>query len=229
MADIRPESEIDLFTDDALRDPYPLYQRLRDQAGVVWMRPTGMFAVSRCAEVRDVLRNWQVFSSARGTAMNEPINQAITGSTLASDRPLHDKLRGVLGRPLSLAAMRALAARIEVEAEGLVERLVARRRFDAATDLAQYLPVAVISFLVGLQGTDAGLGRRRFRHARPAESAVRQRDRYSAWPDRLCYEPRSEDPVTALVKRVERIDIHEIERGLNNTLRGISRLEVSVR
>ena len=127
MADIRPESEIDLFTDDALRDPYSLYQRLHDQVGVVWMRPTGMFAVSRCAEVRDVLRNWQVYSSARGTAMNEPINQAITGSTLAGDRPLHDNLRGALGQLLSPAAMRALAARIEVEAEGLVEPLVPDR------------------------------------------------------------------------------------------------------
>jgi len=82
--------------------------------------------------------------------MNEPINQAIAGNTLGSDPPLHDKLRNVLVRPLAPAAMKDITGLIEAQAEGLVERLVARGRFDAATDLAQYLPLTIVSHLVGL-------------------------------------------------------------------------------
>jgi cytochrome P450 len=146
----RPESDIDLFSDEALADPYPRYRQLREMAPAVWLRPMGMFALSRFDDVRNALRNWQVFSSAHGAAMNEPINQAIAGNTLGSDPPLHDKLRNVLVRPLSPSAMKDVTAHIEAEAEGLVERLVARNSFDAATDLAQYLPVSIVSHLVGL-------------------------------------------------------------------------------
>jgi cytochrome P450 len=150
MAPTRPESDIDLFSDAALADPYPRYRELRDLAAAVWLRPTRMFALSRFEDVRNALRNWEVFSSAHGAAMNEPINQAIAGNTLGSDPPLHDKLRGVLLRPLSPSAMKDVTALIEAEAEGLAERLVARGTFDAATDLAQYLPVTIVSHLVGL-------------------------------------------------------------------------------
>jgi cytochrome P450 len=142
----RPESDIDLFCDEALADPYPRYRQLREMALAVWLRPMGMFALSRFDDVRDALRNWQVFSSAHGAAMNEPINQAIAGNTLGSDPPLHDKLRSVLVRPLSPLAMKDVTAHIEAEAESLVER----NSFDAATDLAQYLPVSIVSHLVGL-------------------------------------------------------------------------------
>jgi len=146
----RPESDIDLFCDDALSDPYPRYRKLRDLAPAVWLKSMGMFALPRFDDVRNALRNWEVFSSAHGAAMNEPINQAIAGNTLGSDPPLHNKLRNVLVRPLSPSAMKDVTAHIEAEAEGLVERLVERKTFDAATDLAQYLPLNVVSHLVGL-------------------------------------------------------------------------------
>lgn len=146
----RPESDLDLFCDAALADPYPRYRELRDLGAAVWIRPIGMFALSRFDDVRNALRNWQVFSSAHGAAMNEPINQAIAGNTLGSDPPLHDKLRNVLVRPLAPSAMKDITALIEAQAEGLVERLVARGAFDAATDLARFLPVSVVSHLVGL-------------------------------------------------------------------------------
>jgi cytochrome P450 len=146
----RTELDLDLFADAALFDPYSHYRQLRDLGATVWLRPLGMFALARYADVRDALRNWEAFSSARGVAMNEVTNQGISGNTLGSDPPLHDQLRRVLVRPLSPPAMRAITGMIETEAEALAERLVARKTFDAATDLAQHLPVTVISHLVGL-------------------------------------------------------------------------------
>lgn len=54
----RPESDLDLFCDAALTDPYPGYRELRDLGAAVWMRSLSMFALSRFEEVRDALRNW---------------------------------------------------------------------------------------------------------------------------------------------------------------------------
>jgi cytochrome P450 len=146
----RPISDIDLFSDDVLRDPYPFYRQLRDQAPAVWLKPTEMYALTRFEDVREALRNWQVFSSARGVAMNEEINQAIAGNTLGSDPPRHQHFRSILVRPLAPSAMREVIALIETEAEALVQRLVDKRQFNAATELAHHLPLTVVSHLVGL-------------------------------------------------------------------------------
>lgn len=150
MAASRPESDVDLYTDDALLDPYPHYQRLRDAGGAVWLSRYDMFVLSRYDEVRDALRNWEVFSSAAGVTMNQPMNDALAGNTLCSDAPKHDQLRGVIAKPLSPVAVRGLSDQIDAEAEKLVERLVAQKSFDAATELGQHLPVSVVSNLVGL-------------------------------------------------------------------------------
>jgi cytochrome P450 len=156
MTSSPPESDIDLFCDDVLRDPYAAYQELRDLGPAVWMRRLQMFALSRFADVREALRNWEAFSSARGAAMNAEINEAIAGNTLGSDPPKHERLRAVLVRPLVPAAMREVNALIEGEAEKIVEQLVGRPSFDAAVALAQHLPLTVVSHLVGLPEGDRG-------------------------------------------------------------------------
>jgi cytochrome P450 len=150
MAVSRPESDIDLYTDEALLDPFPYYRDLRKLGGAVWLSRYDMFVLSRYDDVREALRNWEVFSSAAGVTMNQPMNHALAGNTLCSDAPEHDLLRGVIAEPLSPIAVRGLSDQIDAEADRLVERLVAQRSFDAATDLARHLPVSIVSNLVGL-------------------------------------------------------------------------------
>lgn len=86
--------------------------------------------------------------------MNAPINAAIAGTTLGSDPPKHQRLRNVLVRPLLPAAMREVNALIEDEAEKIVDQLAGQPVFDAATALAQHLPLTVVSHLVGLPEED---------------------------------------------------------------------------
>lgn len=145
-----PGSDIDLFSDDVLRNRYPMYKRLRDAGSVVFMRSLNVYALPRYQDVREALSNWEVFSSARGVALTDSVNEMIIGNTLDSDPPKHDQLRRVLQRPLTAPALRALTEQIETEAEKLVESLVIKQSFDAVTDLAQYLPVSIVSNLVGL-------------------------------------------------------------------------------
>jgi cytochrome P450 len=145
-----PTIDFDLFSDDAIRDPYPLYRRIRAAGPAVWSERHQLYVISRYQDVRAALRNWEVFSSAAGVGVNDMINRSQSGTTLASDPPLHDQLRRVVGAPLAPICIRDLTQIIETEATALVERLVAQESFDLVTDLGCYLPHTIITRLVGL-------------------------------------------------------------------------------
>lgn len=147
----QPIYDVDLYSDEVLLDPYPHYTALRELGAVVWLPRNGLHAVARFDDVRAALRNPAVFSSAHGVAANDHINTISKGTTLASDAPLHDRLRAIIAAPLLPRALEEIAPEIKAEARRLVEDLVARGQFDAVSDLAQHLPLAIVSKLVGLE------------------------------------------------------------------------------
>lgn len=145
-----PETDFDPYTDEALLDPWPGYRLLRAAGPTVWLRKYEMFAMTRHSSVRRVLEDWQTFSSAYGVMMNDEMNKVLRGNTLCSDGEQHDAQRRVVIRPLRPLSLRTLQDQITAEAEQLVERLVARGSFDAASELAHHLPLTVVSNLIGL-------------------------------------------------------------------------------
>jgi cytochrome P450 len=145
-----PWSDHDPYTDEALLDPWPGYRQLRDAGPAVWLPKYEMFALTRYDSVRRALEDGESFASRNGVMMNDPMNQVLRGNTLCSDGAEHDALRDVLGRPLTPRALRPVRDEITAEAERVVDRLVAEGSFDAATDLANHLPVSVVSNLIGL-------------------------------------------------------------------------------
>lgn len=145
-----PSSDINLFADEVLLNPYPSYDTLREMGGAVWLKNSGAYVLTRYDDVKNALADWQTFTSAAGVTMNDRMNTALQGGVLCSDPPEHDVIRKVLIKPLTPQAVKHLSTRITDEAEALADRLVARKAFDAATDLAQYLPVTIVSELVGL-------------------------------------------------------------------------------
>ena len=151
-----PVYDVDLYDDDVLSDPYPHYRALRDLGAVVWLPRNGLFALARFDDVRAALRAPGLFSSAQGVAANDHVNEMSRGTTLASDAPLHDRLRAIIAAPLLPRALEEIGPQIRAEARQLVDDLVDRREFDAVTDLAQHLPLTIVSKLVGLE--DYGRG-----------------------------------------------------------------------
>ena len=146
-----PESDIDLFRPDALLDPYPLYEELRAIGPAVWLSRLGVFAIPRYEEVRAVGHDADAFSSARGVMFNDTINTAMGGkAVICSDAPRHTQMRRVIRRPLGPQAVRGLTATITEEAQAVAARLVDADEFDAVTDLAQHLPLTIVSKLVGI-------------------------------------------------------------------------------
>ncbi len=146
-----PASDLDLFTNEALLDPYPLYDELRELGSAVWLTKLGAYALPRYAEAREVLRDWETFSSAQGVMLNDIVNGAAGGvATICCDPPRHEEQRRVLRRPLMMNALKELEPRLTQEADALVDRLVAQESFDGVTDFAHHLPLTIVSHLVGI-------------------------------------------------------------------------------
>jgi cytochrome P450 len=145
-----PVSDVDLYTREARIDPYPIYEELRALGPVVHLSRYDLYALPRYEDVRAALMDWRTFTSARSVFVDPTMNAQLEGITLCSDPPEHTMMRSVLGRPLRQDRMRDVAPRIEAEADRIVTKLVDRGQFDAATELAEHLPMTVVSDLVGL-------------------------------------------------------------------------------
>jgi cytochrome P450 len=146
----RPELDVDLYTDDAILDPFPLYRAIRDRAPAVWLAAHGVWALGRFDDVRAALRADEALVSGRGVALNDFVNAQSAGTTLASDGELHRARRALIMKPMMPSALRDVRGEIERLADELVAELAKRDGFDGIADFARHLPVAVVSHLVGL-------------------------------------------------------------------------------
>jgi len=145
-----PTFDLDFWSDEVILNPYPYYKQLRDLGPAVWLSRHDAWALTRYVSVREALTNGEVFSSARGCMMNEATNKASEGIMLCSDDPYHRELRRVFSRPLTTAALAPLKDRLVALAEARIDQLVRKGTFDAVLDLAHYLPLTVVTELVGL-------------------------------------------------------------------------------
>jgi cytochrome P450 len=109
-----------------------------------------MYAIGRFADVRAALRDDQAFRSGEGVAANPLTNALARGTTLFSDDEAHVKRRRVLMRSLGAKALQGIDSVLEEHAERLIERLLERGRFEASSDFASHLPLAVVAQLVGV-------------------------------------------------------------------------------
>ncbi|MFG1856248.1 cytochrome P450 [Actinomadura geliboluensis] len=147
-----PVSDLDLFDDAVLVDPYPSYAALRDLGAVVHLPANDVYALTRYDAIRGALGDWETFSSAGAIGFNPAVNEALTGTSLASDPPMHTQLRATLTANLSPRALRGLKGGIEAKADALVEKLVAEGSFEAVDALARALPLEIVADLIGFTG-----------------------------------------------------------------------------
>ena len=145
-----PTSDLDLYSDDVLAEPYEHYRHLREAGPAVWLERHDAWVITRYDAVRTVLRDWKTFSSASGVALNDTLNTAMQGNTLGSDPPLHDLLRNVVASRMTAQALRPTREMIDQRAETLVARLVEQQSFDAVADLARVLPLSIVPDFIGL-------------------------------------------------------------------------------
>ncbi|WP_205875667.1 cytochrome P450 [Mycobacterium camsae] len=144
-----PVDSANIYTSDALVDPYPHYRRLRRAGSVVWLRRHRVYALPRYAECKATLRNDDLFISGNGVALNSLSNRLSRGTTLNSDGAEHDHRRKLLAHRLLPRALRSVGETVDEQADAVVEAAVRRGAVDAVADLATALPLAIVPDLVG--------------------------------------------------------------------------------
>jgi cytochrome P450 len=156
--------EFDPVSSTFFDDPYDLYRRLRDESPVYYSVEHDFYALSRYDDVRRGLRDWSSFTSTHGS------NLAMVKSEgglpnfdimLMMDPPKHDRLRALISRGFTPAAVAALEPMIHDVVCGYLDQLSGRDEFDAVTDFAAPFPVEIISRILGVPEADRQLIRHR--------------------------------------------------------------------
>ena len=133
-------------------DPYPVYQRMRDEEPVLHVPELGFWAISRYDDVKELLRHPERFSSMRSLDPNDAMAQV--PMIVVMDPPRHDALRSLLNRAFTPQRIAKLEPRIRTITSELIDAFIEEGRCDLWRGLSAPLPTIVIAELLGVPASD---------------------------------------------------------------------------
>ena len=142
-----------------LRDPYPVFKRLRFESPVSQLEPEGFWLVARHADALTVLKQGDLFRSsgnAKLPAETDPEYLLKTRSLLGAEPPEHSRLRGLMRDAFTPPRMRNLEDQIRALVRERILKLRERGEFDLVSELATPLPMEVMATLLGIDPRMAG-------------------------------------------------------------------------
>jgi cytochrome P450 len=137
-------------------DPYPVYERLREEAPLYYNERYDFWALSRHEDVTKALVNWQVFSSSHGDLL-DILRAGIElpgGVVMWEDPPLHTTHRGLMSRVFTPRRMAQLEDQVRAYCIKCLDPLVGSNGFDIIAEVASMLPMRVIGMLLGIPEQD---------------------------------------------------------------------------
>lgn len=138
------------------KDPYPTYQRLRDEAPLYYNEKHDFYAVSRYADLERGLPDWKTFSSASGNIL-EIIKSGMEippGTLIFEDPRIHDIHRRLLVRVFTPRRIAELEAPVREFCRRTLDPLVGADHFDLVAAVGAEMPMRVIGMLLGIPETD---------------------------------------------------------------------------
>ncbi|MGB7506810.1 MAG: cytochrome P450 [Mycobacterium sp.] len=141
-------------------DPYPYYQRLRDEAPLYRNEELGFWALSRHRDVLQGFRNSTTLSNREGVSL-DPVSRgphaSKTMSFLAMDDPDHLRLRTLVSKGFTPRRIRELEPRVTEIAVQHLDVMIEKANsgvVDYVGEFAGKLPMDVISELMGVPQAD---------------------------------------------------------------------------
>jgi len=153
---------LDLTDPRFLADPYPFYRLLRERAPV-WRSPTGLWVLSRYADIAAVSKDPRFGHDFEGKLsdprernelLDEPVFRGLRLSMLVRDPPDHTRLRGLVVKAFTARRLEEMRPKIEALVKTLLDKVEPQRRMDVIGDFARPLPVLVICELLGIPEED---------------------------------------------------------------------------
>src|SRR4051794_16441347 len=146
----------DPYDVDINADPYPTYERLREEAPIYYNARYDFWALSRHRDVHEALLNWETFSSTRSDIL-DIIRAGVDlppGVILFEDPPMHTMHRGLMSRVFTPRRMAALEDQIRAFCVSCLDPLVGAGGFDIVAELGTIMPMRVIGMLLGIPEED---------------------------------------------------------------------------
>lgn len=138
-----------LLCDEALRDPYPIYRRMREKGPVYHDHLADAWCILDFDLVRDVLQDSNGFSSHHLADRAEPVLGARVLAQMTGAE--HDEKKAVTMRGIAATAMDGYyLPAVERVAKSLWEEIGTTRRTELVCDLASPFAIEVTSALLGI-------------------------------------------------------------------------------
>ena len=167
----------DPYDVDINADPYPTYERLREEVPVYYNERYDFWALSRHEDVQKALVSWQVFSSTRSAILDimKADIELPQGVVMFEDPPVHTAHRGLLSRVFTPRRMAQLEDQVRAYCVRCLDPLVGSEGFDIIAELGSMLPMRVIGMLLGIPEQDQVAVRNKTDHnlrTRPGQPMV---------------------------------------------------------
>lgn len=151
----------DLYEDGV---PHELFARLRAEDPVHWQdepNGSGFWAITRHGDVREVNRDADTFSSARGGYLLEDHVDAnlemFRMQMIGMDAPEHTRNRRMINRGFTPRRIEAMEGHLRDLTRGIVDDIADKGRVDFVSEVAAELPLLVICELMGVPAEDRHL------------------------------------------------------------------------
>jgi cytochrome P450 len=147
----------DFFSYDTVADPFPVFDRLREQ-DPVYETDFGYWYVSRYDDANRLLRDGSL-GAGRGVPdsmgiTSGPLYDLMTTWMMAIDGPAHTRVRKLIARAFTPRAVESMRPQIQSIADELLERLAAAGGGDIVADYAFPLPMEVVRLLFAVDADD---------------------------------------------------------------------------
>lgn len=148
--------DYDPYDDEVLRDPHPIYRRLREEAPAYFVEEYGAWALSRFEDIWKVSADAECFSSTGGTLPAQVLTreQPVIPILNYVNPPNHTALRGLfqpLFGPRAILRLESFVRELAVETlEGAREE----GRIDAVQEFTMPFATRIAAHLIGVPSSD---------------------------------------------------------------------------
>lgn len=141
--------------------PYELFDRLRSRPGLAWNESgpygDGFWSVTRIADLVEVSRNPQIYSSQEGHIQIYDIDEDVRdarASMIDLDPPVHTRLRRLVSKVFTPNHVQGYAPNIKGRVVTLLDQIVANGGGEWVSSVAAPIPIGVICDILGVPDED---------------------------------------------------------------------------
>lgn len=148
--------DYDPYSDEAMRDSFPLFARLRKEAPVYYIEKYDCWALSCFRDVWEASLDQEHFTATGGQSPGQVmLDEPVPHSFMTMDPPEHRTHRSIIGPEYARRAAERDAPRIRALAREILAPLLPRGEFDVYSDYANRVTTLNAAHMAGVPREDA--------------------------------------------------------------------------